>query len=469
MPYLLITDFAAGLDTRKHILASPPGTLTRLVNAAITPGGDIYKRRAFVKIATLTGSFGLASTGSTLYAFTRNVVLSPPSLGMAGMSLVYQTIPNASTTLLQTDYDTFDGKIYLATFDPAGTPVPNNNLHYYDGAQTTGSGKGIYVRAYRTKVHSVVRNTLYFSAVDDPMDWDSGTGAGSINLSTQDADAEVLTSLEVYYDKLAVFSSESVQLWTMDPDPLQNQLFQVLRGIGTRAPKSTLQYGSGDVLCMASSGVRSVRARNVSNSAAVSDIGSPIDGLVNDIRFNPALAESYLEKAVAILEPVVGRFWMVLPTQILVLSYFPSTSITAWSIYTLPFTVDYAVTCDERVFLRSGDDLYVYGGIDGSTWDNCGVEVRLPYLDAKKPGHNKAFEAIDMTVTGTWSAAVSYNFDDPDSEETLGTFAAPTWNKGRMEMQGNASHFSLRFYNNDDQPATITNIAVHMQTADDEA
>jgi hypothetical protein len=469
VPYLLITDFSAGLDTRKHILASPPGTLTRLVNAAITPGGDIYKRRAFVKIATLTNSFGLASTSSTLYAFTRNVVVTPPSLGMTEATLVYQNIPNASTTLVQTDYDTYDGKIYLVTSDASASPAPNNNLHYYNGVQTTGSGKGIYVRAYQQKIYSVVGNTLFFSAVNDPNDWDSGTGAGSINLSTQDADAEELTSLEVYYNRLAIFARESVQLWQMDPDPLQNQLIQVLRGIGTEAPHSTLQYGSGDVLCMADSGIRSLRARDASNAAAISDIGSPIDSVITDIRFDPSAGLGYLQAARAILEPVVGRFWMILPTKILVLSYFPGPRVTAWSVYTVPFTIDFAVTCGGRVFLRSGDDLYLYGGIDGSTWDNCGVEVRLPYLDAKKPGHNKGFEAIDMTITGTWQAAVSYNFDNPDDEETLGTFTSPTWNKGRAEMQGNGSHFSLRFYNTDANAAMISNVAVHMQTADDEA
>ncbi|HXJ71944.1 MAG TPA: hypothetical protein VNM37_03785, partial [Candidatus Dormibacteraeota bacterium] len=64
MAYIAIDNFAAGLDTRKSALTSAAGTLQRLTNATITPGGEIAKRRAFVKIATLTGTFGLAATES---------------------------------------------------------------------------------------------------------------------------------------------------------------------------------------------------------------------------------------------------------------------------------------------------------------------------------------------------------------------------------------------------------------------
>ena len=66
MPYLLISDFAGGLDTRKSALTSPAGTLQRLNDCVITPGGEIAKRKAFVQVADLTGSFGLAATESKI-------------------------------------------------------------------------------------------------------------------------------------------------------------------------------------------------------------------------------------------------------------------------------------------------------------------------------------------------------------------------------------------------------------------
>ncbi len=385
---------------------------------------------------------------------------------MPNVGLIYQKIPSASATLVQTDFDTFDGDVYLAAYD-SSLAYPANNPHFFRGAATEGAGKGHYVRTYSTKVYGVLGKNLYFSAVGDATNWTTGTGAGFINLSMQDADGEQLVSVEVYYDKLSIFSSEATQLWSVDPDPLQNVLDQVLRGAGSVSPLSTQQYGSGDVLYLAQSGIRSVKARDASNSAAVSDIGSPIDLLIQTIYTQQGV--SYFTKAVALLEPIVGRFWMVFPNEIFVLSSFPGPKITAWSRYVLPFAVDYAATCGGRVFLRSGNDLYCYGGASGDSYDACGVEIRLPYHDMRKPGTNKIFEALDMTVSGAWTVKNSFDYNNPDDEETLGVFNAPTWRMGRAAFQGESTHFSLRFYNDDALPAMISNAAVHYQLADDEA
>jgi hypothetical protein len=466
MPYLLIDDFAGGLDTRKSALTSPAGTLQRLNDCTITPGGEIAKRKAFVQVANLAGTFGLAATQSTLYAFTRGVAATSPSSGVPGVGLTYQTLPFTDPAITQTDFDTFDGKIYLLCSDPS-QPYPNNVPHFYDGVQTQGTGKGYYVRTYGTKVYSVLGPYLYFSAVGDPTNWTTGTGAGFVNLSMQDADGESLTTLEIYYDKLSIFSSESTQIWSVDTDPLQNVLDQVLRGAGTIAPLSSLQYGSGDVLYLSQTGVRSIKARDASNSGAVSDIGSPIDLEIQNIYTQRG--SGYFAAAKALLEPIVGRFWMIFNDQIFVLSYFPGPKITAWARYSVPFNIDYAVACNGHVFLRSGDALYAYGGADGNTYDSVVGEVRLPYHDMKRPGHNKIFEALDMTVQGNWIVKNSFDYTQPEVEETLGSFSSPTWRAGRAEFTGDSSHFSLRFYTSGAGPATLSNAAVHYRIADDEA
>jgi hypothetical protein len=484
LTYQLIENFAAGLDTRKSPLTSPAGTLTRLVNAVVTPGGEIAKRRAFVDIGSVAGSFGLASTESSLYVFGRNVVPPLPTISIPGVTMKGQKIPNPATGLLQYDYDVYDGKIYLACYDPAAA-FPSNNPHYYDAVLTGGTGKGFYVRTFQSKIYSVLGSTLSFSKLDDPLLWNPSTdlGAGYIILSKQDADSEQLTSLEIYYDKMAIFSTEAVQIWMLNPDDDLNNFDQLLRGTGTAASRSPLQYGNGDVLYLDQSGIRSLKARDSSNSASVSDIGSPVDPTI--VALLQSKGSAYMNKAIALLEPSVGRFWMVFPDEILVLSYFPGPKITAWSYFTLPFTVQHAVTCGGKIFIRStANRLYVYGGSAGNSYDNCGVEVRLPYLDGKKPGHRKLFQAVDATVsynrpsdppdpaeptTGSWRVAVSFDPTNPAAEETIAVINKPTWNIGASELQGYDSHFSLRFYNDDDKPVTLSNCAVHYEMADDEA
>jgi hypothetical protein len=488
LTYQLIDNFAAGLDTRKSPLTSPAGTLTRLINAVVTPGGEISKRRAFVNIATVSGSFGLAATAANLYVFGKNVIPALPSWSVPGVGLKGMKVPNPDATLQQMDYDIYDGRVYLAcrtggaTVPPAA-PTAAENPHYYEDATggsstlTEGAGKGYYVRTYKSKIYAILGKLLSFSCVGSPLKWHNFTdagppvvdyiGAGNINLSTQDADSEILTSLEVYYDSLAVFSSEAVQIWAVASDPLKNELSQVLRNAGTTAPRSPLQYGSGDVLYLDQSGIRSLKAKDSSNSAAVSDIGSPVDPTVQAMHLD-ALIGPDMDKAIALLEPSVGRFWMVFPTRILVLSYFPGPKITAWSQFNLAFTAAHAVTCGGRIFLRdTADNIWIYGGIDGTAYDNCGVEIRLPYLDGKKPGHKKQFAAVDATVSGTWTVKVSLDFNNPEAEETVATISVPTWNAGAGELQGYDSHFSLRFYNTDAAPATLSNCAIHYEMGAD--
>jgi hypothetical protein len=752
MPYFLIENYKAGLDVRKSILTAPAGTLTRLTNAAITPGGEIQKRRAFVKVANLAGSFGLANIGTTLIAFTKNTnpvcpLIKDPVTGASptDVKLEYHKLPNESPSSILTDFDVFDGKVYVVLGDntpappknpetgptlPAGVadgttylqtsdnviyvwqqtawaqwaakkrvgllpgrgyqgttfrdlthdkiysinyqgdwelfkprdkgptkpadttgyssgdvfyeettknyyqckpnktwapwypdgsgpflpssqmegytvtqynenknyitrnqvweefkpdqtvatlpktykdgtpflnttdgnyyewktsgwtlwrgaaPKPNkgsgttlpatganndvfelvgsdgkkvihiwwagawtewklspklSNPHYYyddrdkvkdqfiqnldltwewteknnpnkgQYQETEGSGMGLYIRAYKSKLYAVGDKYLRFSAVDNAFLWEASTdsndttrtGAGYINVSLQEGGSSVLRGVEIYYDKLALMSELSTQIWSVVSDPKQNALGQVLRQTGTKAPWSVQQYGSGDILYLASSGIRSLKARNLSNSAAVSDIGSPIDDLIRAIpEFDRTMCRS-------VLEPIVGRVWFAFRRHIAVLSYFPGPDITAWCMYTTDFNIDYIVACGDRLFLRSGDDLYLFGGVDGNTYDNTPVEIRLPFHDGSKPGHMKQYQAIDATVWGQWDIKVAYNYDMPDAEEHVATVSNPTWMHGRHELTGYSSHMSLRFYNNTAEKAQIANSAIHYMMAGD--
>jgi hypothetical protein len=563
MTYEVVDNFAAGLDTRKSPVTAPAGSLTILKNAMITPGGEIAKRRAFVKIATVSAnSFGLAATASRLHVFGRNALPSAPAFtadgtALGGANLLWQLIvPDASPDTAQTDYDVYDGKIYLATVGATPNPAISNtsNQHFYDDNAavadgntmivTEGGGKGYSVRAYQTKIYAANApggngKYLWYSAISRPEIWNASpkiadvvvtnlsrgkparctvaaadigkfkngqfvmvegatgvglvnangfhrisgvgnpantfvldevdttagaaaqttgvlidaapdTGRGYLNLSIQDSGGEVLQGLEVYYNKLAVFMPQSTQVWAVDPDPLKNQYTQLLRGSGTTARRSPLQYGSGDVLFLDSS-----------------DIGSPVDPTIRTLLTTKG--QAYLNGAVALLEPSIGRFWMCFRDEILCLSYFPGPAITAWSVLTLPFQMQHAVTCNGRIYFRdTANNIYVYGGANGTTYDDSPVEVRMPYINGKKPGHNKTYEAIDLTMTGTWEVRVSYDFNNPESEEVVGTFTASTWNSFRSELQGYASHVSFRFHNTVSGDARLSNFAVHYMIADDE-
>ncbi len=219
------------------------------------------------------------------------------------------------------------GDIFTVTVD---------NLEYSIAAGS--SSIGVFSRTHNNKMYSTANSLLYFSETDtnggaSAFTLETTKGSGVINMANQDSGSETLTSLEVYQGKLAVFSKNAIQIWTMDADPNLNARSQILTNIGTFAPKSVVSLGNVDTYFLSSSGVRSLRARDASNAAIVSDIGNSIDDIVQtDLR---RLPQAYRSAAVGIIEPVEGRYWLCLGSRVYVYSYYPTPNISAWSTYDL--------------------------------------------------------------------------------------------------------------------------------------
>lgn len=86
MSEININNFKAGLDTRRSILSSQPGTLMVLNNAHINEGGEVEKRKAFFRQPLPSNTFGLLATGEEILTFgskqiswtsTESLVTSP--------------------------------------------------------------------------------------------------------------------------------------------------------------------------------------------------------------------------------------------------------------------------------------------------------------------------------------------------------------------------------------------------------
>jgi hypothetical protein len=465
MPYLVVNDFSAGLDLRKSAVTAPAGTLRELKNAHITPGGEIEKRKAFVKIAdTLSGCFGLASVRGTTFTF-RNAaaVAATPYEHYTIIDLVSATASELSELL---DWDIFDGDLYLVLKDNAGnvqhffpaTPGAHDYAHINNSLAQSPT-----IRTYRSKIHGVDGRNLNFSAVENPPQYDDaapdGAGAGFINLSNQDADSDDLVALEVYYDTLAVMSKRAIQIWQIDPDPAQNSQIQVLRAAGTDARHSLKQFGSGDVLYLSQTGVRSLRARDSSNAAAVSDIGSPIDEYVREMRRTKS--EEYMQSAYALIEPVSNRFWMVFPDEILVLSSFPSPKVTAWSTYEPEFTVRYVTVNDDEIILMATDGaLYSYGA---EVFDESEASALLPYLTAEQPATKKIFTGVDVACDGSWKVFARFNPSDPTAEDTVAHVVENTFTNENYGMEGISTHVAIRVSTTAQKAASLAHVVLHYE------
>lgn len=69
MPSLKIKNFKFGLDARKSEVEAQAGTLVELTNAHINQGGEVEKRKAFVRTAVSASAFGAQPTASGIATF----------------------------------------------------------------------------------------------------------------------------------------------------------------------------------------------------------------------------------------------------------------------------------------------------------------------------------------------------------------------------------------------------------------
>jgi len=439
-----------------------------MVNAHITPGGEIEKRMAFVPFWEVEPSTrGLVEVNQNLYVFGPNgpYVTDPPGLTQTPptpwtVGVLGQQTPTIFEII---DYDLFQNKVFVILWtDGAG-----NIMRFYNGVNVP-LATGYYCKTYKTKVYTVQGAMLAFSASNDATKWFNiaapvQDGSGQIDLSTTDSDMTDNVGLEVYYDQIAVMSKTATQLWKMDPDPSKNQFVQTLRQAGTVAWRSVLQYGSGDVMYLSQSGIRSLRARNSSLAAAVSDIGSPLDPVLQDLmRYQ---GEDWMSGTIAILQPVTGRFWIILPDRIYILSAFPGPKITAWSEYDPGIVITAAAVHQNRVVVRDDQNMiYAYGGIsdEGPVYDDCFVELIFPFHAGTEVATYKTFVGLDATCAGVpWDVYGAFNVEDSTVEDWFGGFDQSTFLQGKFAINGYSTHMSLRLRSQSAGPQTLSNMVVH--------
>jgi hypothetical protein len=469
--YYLIQDFKNGLDRRRKRTAQKAGALWTLENAHITPGGDIEKRMAFVPMpgVDLSGTMGLAGVDESIFVFN-----SSGSAGAgitawsSGMTLqpgqVYlMQLPGVNFTRVH-DWELFDGKLYVTVAGSDGQAH-----HFYDGKPV--SGLGWTIQTYRNKMYAVdTSKTLYFSAVSDPTNWSpfladgkTESGAGFINVANYDGNSVHLTSLEPYYEQLALFSYFDIQFWDFKADPKASQMGQVLRNSGTIAHLSPCQYGNGDVLYLATSGIRSLKARSQSNAAGITDVGSAIDKFIqSDFA---TLGQDTFSKAFALVHPLEGRFWMVLNDTIYVLSFFPGPDVSAWSVYKPGFTPIAGTGVGQKLALRDADKIYLYGGTDGQTYDKCKVTAETSYLTADKPSTFKAYSAVDLVCDNKWRLEFGLDAKQPSVYETAGIYDGNTLNNQQMAIRGFAPSIGFKLTCEEDGQAQLAQLIFHYEEA----
>ncbi len=325
-----------------------------------------------------------------------------------------------------------------------------------DGADvgTTSFQPGDFVKTIGQKVYSVSGPNLHFSGIRAPTGWTTdNVGAGFIDMSAEAAGAEVLKGAGKYQNYVAVFAERVIIVYYVDPDPSLNRLVQVLVNTGTVSGKSITQFGDIDLFYLDESGLRSLRARDASNAAATTDIGVPVDDLI--VAKLQALSTEERNRITGLIEPQSNRFWLAFEDEIFVFSYFAGSKVSAWSTYTpsivvngasVAFPVDDMVVFDKRVYIRSGDTVYAYGGLGATpTYDATEPDLWFPFLDGEAPTKKKTLSGIDAAVEGLWDVIVALDPTKPTVSEKVARIYETTYGRDQIVAAGEGTHISLRF------------------------
>jgi hypothetical protein len=409
----------------------------------------------------------LASGNTVIITGPVNTAFTVAVSNFVNVTQTQAASPGVSQITTVTIYDPFQSnQQYFITLGIAA-------INYSKKFSITGSssGAGRAIKTFGQRMYSTTQSFVYFSTLESdsntgPTNWsNSGTGVGSgfINILNQDGGAENLTALAVYQGKLSILSRRSVQIYQMDPDPSKMIATQTLSNIGTFAPRSVVAFGDVDVFFLSDSGVRSLRARDASNAATVADIGTAIDTLIQ--KEISSVSESLKNSAIGIIEPTDGRFWLAIGSKIFVFSYFTGSSVAAWSTYEPGFVVESMVYSSGRIYVRGNGNVYLYGGASGNEYDDCEVEVTLPYLDGGKPATLKTVSAFDMGCEGTWDVYVGCDISQPETRDYAGTIVNATYAFGNLLHFAMGSHVGVKLVNTTAGYARLSNFAIHFEMA----
>jgi hypothetical protein len=469
VPYIVVEDFKIGLDRRKKRSTGVAGSLWEATNVEITRGGEIEKRKKLVPEFQLPpGTFGLQSVGASgFYVFGSEAPVALAFPVPAGC--LYQRLQHPTGLAMTRLYDSaaFAGKTYaIAGF------ADGSVHHFYNGTRVVdwdgGTNKpqavGRICRTAKSSMHVLVGTTDWFSKTKDPNAFDSTqTGSGFQDFSTVDEDSGDLTAICPYQGSMAYFASNFIQLWNINEDPSKNVFVNTIGNTGTKAPKSVVPVGNTDVYYLSPSGIRSLKARDSSNVAFVSDVGNPIDTLV--VSDMAALSEATIAAAQGVMEPVTGRFMESVGLRTYVFSYFPGSKVSAWSIYEFGLTIDRWMVHQGRLYARSGDVIYRYGGASGNVYDadagdNYPATVTIPFLTAGRISDDKRIVGYDLAIEGNWEIFLLTDPRDESRYTKLGDISEFTPITQQLAASGVSTHMALRLVNRSPGPAWIGTLVV---------
>ena len=442
------------LDGPVSWLSNISATANALVVAINDAANTGYLASAIAGVVTLLAAEGTGATvNGDVVAVTGAGIVTTTSDVSGGVTEI--------VAVKQVEYLTV---VSVGTVGPWTTfTIELNGVEYFVNVLSAGMGNSIFTQ--KNRVFITAGSTVQYCKLNDPMDWtdvDASAGSGFINVSSTAEGAQYLYGIGEYSGQAAIFAESVIVLYQLFADAQNITVQKTLPNTGTTASGSILAYGTDDVFYLDKTGIRSLRSREGFNEAFASDIGSAIDPFIKDLVAE--VGKPTTRQAQSVVETEDGRFMMALGQYVITLSYFPASKITAWSYQDFGLPIDKLVRCGDRIVLRSGDELYTYGGEDGTTYPDAGEFIAVaetPFMSASDPATKKQLGSYDHVATNEWLVEVLPNPNDRTQSVLVGRLSGVTTNDLEAVVHARTTHFALRYTCNSAGFAGLSAIATH--------
>ena len=505
--------FSGGLDTRSTLqdLQNKPGVATKLVNFEQSLGGGYRRINGFEAIAAATPPSGTTNPIQGVYLYRTGIVVCKDDKIYHSFDYLTWTVVNkisstfvdhatftalgeaTRTAATVYTFDTFtqgsaggrtdllihDGNNESAVLTITGTSNATATFRYVEIPVVVAGGVGLLHKDQ----HIVANNrdepsSFFVSKIADMEDF-AGTSSGKYSV------ADPIVGLKSFREILYIFCENSIWKATELSSGTPN-IQPVFRNIGCVA-NSTIQEVGGDIVFLATDGLRSLGATARIGDVNISSMSTQIGGLVQNILQNRT---DYTFSSMVLRERNQYRLFYTdtsntVPDKGIIATYYPDKQKASnWSFSEVSGIS--MVTSNSNV--RIGNDSTVHGTYDGllfnhdSGSDFAGTqidwEIQTPYFDLGSVGLRK--NARDLTFylepegIVNLEAYVIFDYDLPDVHQPLvyeiqpsnppaifgqaifgvDVFGAKTVSIDKLHMQGSFKTMSLRITNKKAEPSS---------------
>lgn len=462
MPVITFSQWELGIDRRKGRSVSDANRLFDIRNGFVTTGWAIQKRPALTQVGELTdGSVGLMAFDGKLNTFSS--LTDPGHVDLDdGVEVDNYQVPNSADANDEAQRipfsEVFNGAIYVAVLYKSGTI----EHHYITGASpwhitdvnNPQSAAGLRIAE---KIFAIDGDVVAFSATGDPTDWTTADDAGFLPTGLRTPGTADALGLGEFNGQLAVFMTDAVQVWAVDPDPAQHGLDKTIPNIGTNYPRS-IKSVADDLFFLAPSGYRSVALQKFTDNMIELDVGTPIDSIVT-----PLLTDSLTP--IATYYSGGGQYWNAISAKkVHVYAWSRSAKLSAWSQYDLNIQVDDIAALGDTLYVRSGDNIYF---VDPDSFTDNGEKFQVlidgAFMNFKKPGVLKQITGVDVVAEGKGEIAHRYDASDPTKITDWVPFEGDTRSGSLIPVEVMATEIAPVIRSFNDGPFRLDAISYHYE------